>query len=378
MYKSSTWRVQEAGSRSRTANKRLAPTRLLLLSPVTLLSGCDLVVMSPSGDVAAQQRDLIIIATVLMLMIIIPVMFLTLFFAFRYRASNLAAVYDPEWHHSTRLEIVIWSAPLAIIVALGAITWTSTHKLDPYRPLERIDAHRLVPQGLKPLTVQVVALDWKWLFFYPDQGIATVNELVAPVDVPINFKITASSVMNSFYIPALAGQIYAMPGMETKLHAVINREGVYEGFSSNYSGRGFSHMRFKFHGVSRSNFDGWVDDVRTRGSTLSRQSYEALELPSENDPVRYYASADVGLYDAILNMCVDPAKMCMTEMNEVDAQGGGGLESSNNVLRLTYDRERNWGANGKESRPFVLALCTPTGPGPGGSESLPVENNLKF
>lgn len=209
-----------------------------------------MVVMSPSGDIAAQQRDLIVISTILMLLIIVPVVFLTLFFAWRYRRSNTSATYDPEWHHSTALEVVIWSAPLAIIIALGAITWISTHKLDPYRPLDRLDAERAIPADAKPLTVEVVALDWKWLFFYPELGVATVNELAAPVDVPIHFKITASSVMNSFYIPALAGQIYAMPGMETKLHAVINKQGEYEGFSANYSGDGFSHMRFKFHGLT--------------------------------------------------------------------------------------------------------------------------------
>ncbi len=165
-----------------------------------------MVVMSPSGDIATQQRDLIIVSTVLMLLIIIPVIFLTLFFAWRYRRTNTAADYAPEWHHSTRLEIVIWSAPLAIIIALGAVTWISTHKLDPYRPLDRIDADRAIPADTKSLTVEVVALDWKWLFFYPDLGIATVNELAAPVDVPIDFKITASSVMNSFFIPALAGR----------------------------------------------------------------------------------------------------------------------------------------------------------------------------
>jgi cytochrome o ubiquinol oxidase subunit 2 len=200
-------------------------SRLLSILPLLFLAGCNMVVMAPSGDIAVQQRDLIIISTVLMLLIIIPVIFLTLFFAWRYRRSNTAATYAPEWHHSTRLEIVIWAAPLAIIIALGAVTWISTHKLDPYRPLDRLDAERAVPADTKPLTVEVVALDWKWLFFYPDLGIATVNELAAPVDMPINFKITSSSVMNSFYIPALAGQIYAMPGMETKLHAGFRRLG---------------------------------------------------------------------------------------------------------------------------------------------------------
>ncbi|MEZ2221530.1 ubiquinol oxidase subunit II [Rhizobium sp. RCC_161_2] len=312
-------------------------SRLFVLPLFLLLSGCNMVVMAPSGDIAVQQRDLIVISVVLMLIIIIPVIFLTLFFAWKYRQSNTAAPYDPEWHHSTRLELVIWSAPLAIIIALGAVTWISTHQLDPYRPLDRIAADKPITENVKPLTVEVVALDWKWLFFYPDLGIATVNELAAPVDTPINFKITSSAVMNSFFVPALAGQIYAMPGMETKLHAVINHPGEYEGLSANYSGAGFSHMRFKFHGLSQADFDQWVEKAKSQGTTLGRSEYLALAKPSEREPVRYYNVADKGLYDAILNMCADPSKMCMSEMMHIDAKGGAGKESQENRERLIYD-----------------------------------------
>ena len=181
-----------------------------------------------------------------------------------------------------------------------------------------------MPEGTQPLVVEVVALDWKWLFFYPEQGIATVNELAAPVDRPIQFKITASSVMNSFYVPALAGQIYAMPGMETKLHAVINKPGEYEGFSANYSGAGFSGMRFKFHGLQGADFDQWVQKAKAEGKALGRDDYMQLERPSEREPVRRYASVAPGLYDAILNRCVEPGKMCMRQMMAVDATGGAG------------------------------------------------------
>ena len=311
--------------------------RLTALPLLLTLSGCDLVVMSPSGDIAQQQADLIVISTALMLLIIVPVICLTLYFAWHYRGSNTDAPYDPEWHHSTRLEVLIWAAPLAIIIALGAVTWISTHKLDPYRPLERLDAERAIPADTKPLTVEVVALDWKWLFFYPDYGIATVNEMAAPVDVPINFKITASSVMNSFYIPALAGMIYAMPGMETKLHAVINEPGVYEGLSSNYSGDGFSHMRFKFHGFDQGGFDQWVARVKQNGTALNRDAYLKLEKPSAKEPVRYYASVADGLYRAVLNMCVRSDQMCMEEMMHIDMMGGAGAESHENRMRLEYD-----------------------------------------
>ena len=286
----------------------------LTLLVAALLSGCDAVVMSPSGDVAVQQRDLLVWATVLMLLVIVPVIVLTLWFAWHYRESNTEANYKPDWTHSTVLELVIWSVPLMIIIALGAMTWVSTHKLDPYRPLDRIDAQTPVPVGLEPLTVEVVALDWKWLFIYPEQGIATVNELAAPVNHPIRFKITASTMMNSFFIPAMAGQIYAMAGMETKLHGVINEPGVYKGFSANYSGAGYSQMKFDFHGLSEEDFASWVAKVKASDGNLSRDEYLQLEEPSIGDPVSYYGQVDPTLYHGIFNRCVEPGQTCMEDM----------------------------------------------------------------
>jgi cytochrome o ubiquinol oxidase subunit II len=290
------------------------------------LAGCNTIVLNAPGDVAAQQGHLIVVATLLMLLIIVPVIVLTLVFAWRYRAGNTRAPYAPDWDHSTQLELAIWAAPLLIIIALGAITWVSTHKLDPYRPVERIAAGRPVPAGTKPLVIEVVALDWKWLFLYPQQGIATVNEIAVPVDRPIQFKITGATVMNSFYIPALAGQIYAMPGMETKLHAVMNAPGDYAGFSANYSGAGFSGMRFRLKSMTDRDFERWLADVCSSGGALGRTDYLQLEKPSAFEPVRHYAQVDAGLYDAILNRCVDPAKMCMHEMMAIDASGGRGVE----------------------------------------------------
>ena len=307
-----------------------------MLLPV-LLAGCNAVVLDPSGYIAEQQRNLIVTSTVLMLLIIVPVIALTLLFAWHYRAENKKATYDPEWDHSTRLEVVIWTAPLLIIIALGAITWLSTHTLDPYRPLTRLDPSEPLPADVKPLNVQVVALDWKWLFFYPDHGIATVNELAAPVDVPITFNITSATVMNSFFIPALAGQIYAMAGMETKLHAVINDEGTYNGFSANYSGSGFSRMNFNFHGMTQQGFDQWVETVKREGSALDRPAYLKLEQPSEDAPVQYFSRVEDGLYTAILNMCAVPGKMCMAEMHHIDSTGGAGRDSHENRERLRYD-----------------------------------------
>ena len=322
------------------------------LLPLALLAGCDTVLLNPSGDIAAQQGKLIIVSTVLMLLVIVPVIILTLVFAWRYRQSNTTARYEPDWDHSTLLELVIWAAPLLIIIALGAVTWISTHTLDPYRKLQRIDETRPVPADAQPLVVEVVALDWKWLFIYPEQGIATVNELAAPVDVPIHFKITASTVMNSFYIPALAGQIYAMPGMQTQLHAVINKPGDFEGFSANYSGAGFSHMRFRFHGLDAAGFDRWVKQAKSAQGELTRADYLELERPSEREPVRRYAKVADGLFKAILNRCVDSDKLCMDQMMAIDASGGLGKAGIDSVATSAVS-----------NRPYVEArLCTPADP----------------
>jgi cytochrome o ubiquinol oxidase subunit 2 len=296
---------------------------LALLSLCVLLVACDTVVLNPSGDIAVQQRDLLVISTLLMLLIIVPVMALIILFAWRYRHTNPEARYEPDWHHSMRLELVIWSAPLLIVICLGALTWLGTHLLDPYRPLDRIRPGEAVKEQTETLQVNVVALDWKWLFIYPQYGVATVNELAVPVDRPLSLRITSSSVMNSLYIPELAGQIYAMPGMETRLHAVLNQAGESQGFSANYSGAGFSGMRFTLRGLETADFDRWIESTRTSQENLTRASYLQLEKPSENDPVRRYATVDAQLYEAILGMCVQPSKMCMHHMMAIDDKGGG-------------------------------------------------------
>ncbi len=324
---------------------------------VPLFGGCEMVLMNPAGHLALQQRNLILVATVLMLLIIVPVMALTVYFAWKYRATNTEAEYAPDWSHSTGLELVIWSAPLLIIIALGAVTWISTHTLDPYRPLDRIDAQRAVDPAVKPMRIDVVALDWKWLFLYPELGIATINEVAAPVDRPIEFHITSSSVMNSFFIPSLAGQIYAMPGMETKLNAVINRAGDYEGFSANYSGAGFSGMRFRFHGLAEADFESWVGQVRAGGGRLDRPRYLQLERPTSNEQVRRYAAVDDGLFDAILNRCVEDNRMCQRDMAAVDKAGGLGQAGTYNLATSAMiDRRR--GDIDAPVRQYVGALCT--------------------
>ena len=334
---------------------RLAARRIGLALLLSALAGCDTIVMKPHGDVAVQQAQLIWQSVFLMLLIIVPVMVLILLFAFRYRQSA-NATYMPDWDHSTRLELLIWGAPLLIIIALGTITWISTHKLDPYRPLDRINAQTPITAPVKPLVVDVVAMDWKWLFIYPEEGIATVNEVAAPVNRPIQFHITSTTVMNAFYVPALAGMVYAMPGMDMQLHAVMNDPGAYEGISANYSGAGFSDMKFKFLGLSDQDYAKWVAGNRQGGAALTRAEYVKLEQPSAKEPVHRYANVEEGLYDAILNRCVDGKKMCINQMMHIDANGGAGKGSASEGALLQQDL----GPRGK--RTVVAALCTPSNP----------------
>lgn len=331
---------QDAYRRPSGSLKRRFLRALALLAAVGLLAGCSMTVMAPSGDVAVQQRNLIIASTALMLLVILPVIALTFIFAWRYRASNADATYDPDFHHSTQLEVVIWTVPLLIIIALGAMTWISTHTLDPFRPLSRLAPNKPVPADAKPLMVEVVALDWKWLFIYPEHGIASLNEMAAPVDMPISYRITSSSVWNTFYVPALAGMIYAMPGMETNLHAVMNEEGEFTGISGMYSGSGFSRMNFRFQSLTRQGFDEWVAKARASGTPLDRDAYLILEKPSEAEPVRYFSSVENGLFGAIVGLCVAPGQMCLHEMHQIDRMGGGAVDSEANRQRLDYDSRR--------------------------------------
>lgn len=334
--------------------KLQAPLGLILL-----LSGCKFDVLAPAGDVAAKQRDLLVISTGLMLLIILPVMALTIFFAWKYRAQNDKSNYQPEWNHSTKLELVIWSAPLLIVICLGALTWVGTHLLDPYRPLTlQGGAKAEAPQA--PLRVEVVALDWKWLFIYPDQGVASVNELTVPVDRQVEFTLTSSTVMNAFYIPAMAGMIYAMPAMETKLHGVFNVKGEFQGLASHYSGAGFSGMRFKAHAVDEAGFAAWVDAAKASGQTLDRARYLTLAAPSENEKPAYFSSVEPDLYDRVVNLCVEQGKMCMAEMAALDAKGGTGLAGAYNIALLTHDRGERVRMPVFGMLPFMVTqICSP-------------------
>lgn len=290
------------------------PLRGLLLLPLFLLDGCNLVLLNPPGDVARQQSDIMIVTTIITALIIVPVMVAIAIIAWRYRASNKQAHYDATWDHSPQLELVVWAVPLLIIIAVGAVSWIGTHQTDPYRALTRIAPGQPVAADVTPLEVDVVSLQWKWLFFYPQYGIATVNELAAPVDRPIRFQLTADAMMDSFFVPALAGQVYTMPGMQTVLHGVINKPGEYRGFSANYSGVGFTDMRFTFHGLDTQDFDAWVAKVRAAGGDLDTASYDQLRKPTRDAPVHYFAHFQPDLYTRILNLCVDPGEACKDHM----------------------------------------------------------------
>jgi cytochrome o ubiquinol oxidase subunit II len=265
---------------------------LLGAACMACLSGCsELDVLDPKGSIGAAEKSLIGTATYTMLIVVIPVIVMTLWFAWRYRASNSRATYAPKWAHSTAIEVVIWTVPSIIILCLGILTWRTTHELDPYRPIE---------SSVKPINVEVVALDWKWLFIYPDLGIASVNQVAFPVGTPVNFRITSDSVMNSFFIPRLGSQIYAMAGMQTRLHLVADEAGDYAGVSANFSGRGFSDMKFRALATSPEQFDAWVQKVKASSERLDMNEYNSVSHPSEKNPVRYFATVDPKLFNNII------------------------------------------------------------------------------
>jgi cytochrome o ubiquinol oxidase subunit 2 len=302
---------------------RFAP--LLALS---VLGGCQkMVVMFPTGDIAVQQRNLILVALGLMLLVIVPVMTLTVVFALRYRKGKSSGRYDPSFTHSAPIEVVIWTVPLLIIGCLGVITWITSHTLDPFRPLDRISADKPLSKDVKPLEIQAVAMDWKWLFIYPEQGIATVNELALPVDVPVRFSITATSQMNTLSIPTLAGMIYAMPGMKSMLHAVLNEPGESFGYSGNYTGAGYSDMRFAMHGLDKAGFDQWAAGIKAAGDDLSTEKYIALDQPSIKVPVMHFSSVTPGIFDRVVNRCVTPGTECIADImrkdRSLDRDNGG-------------------------------------------------------
>ena len=255
------------------------------------LLGCSSALMDPHGPIGQQEKIILIDSTVIMLAIVIPVMIATLLFAWWFRAGNTKAKRQLDWSYSGRIEFVVWAIPALVIMFLGGIAWLSSHDLDPPRAIE---------SSVTPLDIDVVSLDWKWLFIYPDAGIASVNKLVLPTATPVRFHMTSASVMNSFFIPQLGSQVYTMAGMATRLNLLVDDPGVYHGLSAQFSGEGFSDMTFDVAALSRADFEQWLDTTRTQGGSLDAAAYATLMQPSTHQPQQTFATVPAGIFEAIL------------------------------------------------------------------------------
>lgn len=248
-------------------------------------------ILNPSGIIASKERDLIIFTVLLGAIVVVPVFFMLFFIAWRYREGNEKAKYTPEWQNNRFIEGLWWGIPLIIISILGVVAWQSSHELDPYRSLSSSE---------KPIKIQVVALQWRWLFIYPDEKIASMNELRFPVNTPINFEITSDAPMNSFWIPKLGSQVYAMSGMSTKLHLEASEKGDFEGSSANISGEGFADMRFKARAVSKEDYSAWVVTTTRSTDVLNKASYAQLAAPVRDKQIYAYILREPALYDTIV------------------------------------------------------------------------------
>lgn len=272
------------------------------------LSTVNVEVLNPKGEIASRQRDLIVFAAALSLLVIVPVYVLTLSFAYKYRESNKKAKYTPDWDHNRTYEAIWWGLPVLLILILSVVTWKTTHSLDPFKPLA---------SSAKPLEVQVVALQWKWLFIYPEQNVATVNYMQVPVDRPINLTITSDAPMNSLWIPQLGGQIYAMSGMSTKLHLMADEVGTYNGSSANISGAGFAGMKFTVAASTPEDFETWALNAQQSQEFLSYGRYDELAKPTENNQAQTFAPVQSGLYDTIVMKYMLHTNTHEHEQNEV-------------------------------------------------------------
>lgn len=290
-------------------NKKSVSRRLLILLGVIicleivfatalLIKGNTVALLQPAGIVAQEQRNLLLFAAGLSLFVIVPVFVLLGFILWRYRDGNVTAAYRPNWDGSKRLEIIWWGLPCIIILVLAVVTYRTSHSLDPYRSLSSTQ---------KPLRVQVVALEWKWLFIYPDYNIASVNHLQVPINRPINFEITSDAPMNSFWIPQLGGQVYAMSGMTTKLHLQADKAGTYNGVSSNISGEGFAGMKFTVTADSDEAFEAWHQKAHRAPQALTMDVYNKLSEPTKNEPISLYSDVDDNMFNKTVMKYMSPA-----------------------------------------------------------------------
>ena len=272
----------------------------LVLVISAALGGCsqgilDQGILDPQGPIATAQRLLLINSTAIMLVVVIPVIVATLAFAWWYRSSNTRAGHGADESYEERIEFVVWSIPAVTVILRGGVIWIGSHQLDPRAP---------IPGKSDPLRVDVVALDWKWLFIYPDQGVAAVNQLVIPAGAPVAFRLTSATVMNSFFVPQLGSQIYTMGGMTTHLNLLADKPGEYQGFSANFSGDGFSEMRFVVKSVPAADFNAWLEQARGAGSALDEAGYAALAKPSKAVPPTTYRSVEPKLFERIIDQTV--------------------------------------------------------------------------
>ncbi len=269
----------------------------VIAASVLYISTHEIAVLEPKGLIGEKEAELIVTASLLMLIVVIPVFILTLIFAWKYREGNEKSTHAPNWEHNYIAECCWWGVPIIIILILAVTTWKSSHDLNPFKPLEG---------DRKSLAIQVVALDWKWLFIYPELGIATVNFVQFPEKTPINFSITSDAPMNSFWIPQLGGQIYAMPAMRSKLYLIANEVGSFRGVSANISGKGFAGMTFTAKASTEAEFEQWVGEVRSSSKELSWDSYRQLAKPSEYHPVEYYQLQEGDLFNRVLMKYMEP------------------------------------------------------------------------
>ncbi len=281
-------------SSDRSASQRRLPW---VIAPL-LLCGCHGGVLDPKGVIGQANRTLLIDSLAIMLAIVIPTIVATFAFAWWYRASNKKARYLPDWEFSGSIELVVWAIPLMTILLLGGVTWIGSYQLDPAKPIEG--------KGGPALDVQVVSLDWKWLFIYPEQRVASVNELVVPAGRPLHFTLTSSSVMNTFFVPQLGSMIYTMNGMATQLYLQADEPGTFHGLSAHYSGEGFSDMQFDVKAVSAEQFASWINKTREAGTRLDGDRYVALSKQSIKDPVSVFGVVDLDLFERIVSNDLPP------------------------------------------------------------------------
>ncbi|MBA3722519.1 MAG: ubiquinol oxidase subunit II [Parachlamydiaceae bacterium] len=268
------------------------------MQPLTILQFKNhIAVLFPKGIIALEERNLLFIIQAIMLLVIIPVYILTFIFSWRYRANNPKAKYEPDLVDNTLAEYIWWGIPLILTIIISVLTWYKTHELDPYKPIK---------SDKKAITIQVVALQWKWMFIYPEEKIATVNFIQIPKDVPIHFEITADAPMNSFWIPHLGGQIYAMPKMKTELNLIANETGDFRGSSANLSGEGFSGMHFITRASSEEEYSQWLKTSKQASKILDFDQYNKLADPSQNNPVEIYRLKEDHLFDQILMKYMHP------------------------------------------------------------------------